>query len=274
MVCAAMKSVSPSAVLLSPMVAILAEGLLAEAAVRLLGGNAAGYLLAGVLAMTWGLVHKVGKLLIFYGPASLDIYVKGIEKLRDWLGQPGGVWGPVLLLLGLYGAAGAAAALIGMKAGSPGGTVPLRRREAGLFRPRAGGTPGYRSAALLGAHILVVAGLMVSGRLPLPLAAGLSVSYGLVCAVFYSRSAALMSRTGLWTGVALVSVLAGWLLGDWGSGLRMASRAFALALGFAAVAQELMNPRVRRALERLAGPARRSCCLCTAGAAAPRNCCR
>ncbi len=42
LVCAAMKSVSPSAVILGPMFAISAEGLLAEAGVGLLGGNAAG----------------------------------------------------------------------------------------------------------------------------------------------------------------------------------------------------------------------------------------
>ncbi len=255
LVCAAMKSVSPSAVLLSPMVAIFVEGALAELAVRLLGGNAAGYILAGGLAMSWGLVHKVGKLLLFYGPASLDIYVKGLERLRDWLGRPGGIWEPVLLLFFAYFAAGAAAALIGMRASADGARVPLKKRAADLFRPRRGdGKPGYYSAALLGLHLLVITGLMVSGRLSLAAAAGLSAVYGLVCAFFYRRSAALLSRAGLWTGIAAVSLLAGWLLGDWGPGLRMAARAFAVTLGFAAVAQELMNPRVRRALERLAGP--------------------
>ncbi|MDT8285666.1 MAG: hypothetical protein RQ748_01045, partial [Elusimicrobiales bacterium] len=240
LICAAMKSVSPSAILLSPMVAIFAEGLLAELAVRFIGGNTAGYLAAGGAAMSWGLVHKIGKLWLFYGAGALEVYVKGLERLRDWLGRPGGVWEPLLLLLAGYFAFGMAAALVGMRAAREGATVPVKKRAGELFRPRrGGGEPGDYSAAFLFLHLLAIAGLMTSGRLPLLPAAGFGLAYGLVCAFFYRRSAALLARAGMWTGIALVSVLAGWLLGDWGSGLRMAARAFAVTLGFAAVAQEL-----------------------------------
>jgi len=254
LICAAMKAVSPSAVLLSPMVAIFAEGLLAEAAVRLLGANTAGYLLAGGLAMSWGLIHKIGKLYLFYGPDSLALYVKGLEKLRSWLGQPGGLWEPLLAVLAAYFLAGIAAALLGLRAAGGGELVPLRSGGWGLF-PRGGGAASYYSASFLFLHLAVIAGLMVSGRLPLGAVLGLSLVYGFICARYYRRSAALLAKAGLWTGIAAVSLLAGWLLGDWGSGLRMAVRAFALTLGFAAVAQELLNPRVRRALERRVGPA-------------------
>ncbi len=255
LVCAAMKSVSPSAVLLSPMAAIFAEGLCAELGVRLLGGNAAGYALAGGLAMCWGLIHKIGKLYLFYGPESLAAYARGLEKLRAWLGSPGGAWGPLAALFALYFLAGAAAAFIGMRAAAPGETVPLGGAAAGAFKPRTGGPAGRYSVLLLFAHLAAVAALMASGRLPLWAAALLSAGYGLACAGFYRRSRELLFRRGLWAGLAIASVLAGLLLGDWGSGLRMAARAFAVTLGFAAVAQELLNPAVRRALERAAGPA-------------------
>lgn len=255
LICAAMKSVSPSAVLLSPMAAIFAEGVCAELGVRLLGGNAAGYVLAGGLAMSWGLVHKIVKLYLFYGPESLAVYARGLEKLRAWLGSPGGVWEPLAALLGLYFLAGALAAAIGMRAAASGDTVPLGGGAAGAFKPRVGGEAGYYSVLFLAIHLAAVAALMVSGRLPLWAAAAISGGYGLVCAAFYGRAKSILFRRGLWAGLLLASVLAGWLLGDWGSGLRMAARAFALTLGFAAIAQELMNPAVRRALERAAGPA-------------------
>jgi len=255
LVCASMKSVSPSAILLSPMVAIFAEGVCAELGVRLLGGNAAGYLLAGGLAMSWGLLHKIGKLYLFYGPESLAAYARGLEKLSAWLGSPGGAWGPLAVLFALYFLAGAASAVIGMRAASSGGTVPLGGRAPEVLAPRAGGPAGYYSALFLFAHLAAVAALMVSGLLPLWLAAALSAAYGLACAAFYRSARNLLARGGLWAGLVLASVLAGWLLGDWGSGLRMAARAFALTLGFAAIAQELMNPFVRRALERASGPA-------------------
>lgn len=255
LVCAAMKSVSPSAVLLSPMAAIFAEGVCAEIGVRLLGGNAAGYLLAGGLAMCWGLVHKIIKLYVFYGPESLAVYARGLEKLRAWLGSPGGAWEPLAALLAGYFLAGAAAALLGMRASAAGGTVPFTARGSDAFRPRSGSTAGYYSVFLLAVHLAAVAALMVSGQVRLEFAAALSAGYGLACAAFYRRSAALLARRGLWAGLLIASVLAGWLLGDWGSGLRMAARAFALTLGFAAIAQELLNPAVRRALERAGGRA-------------------
>jgi iron complex transport system ATP-binding protein len=253
LVCAAMKSVSPSAVLLSPMAAIFAEGVCAELGVRLLGGNAAGYLLAGGLAMSWGLLHKIGKLYLFYGPESLAVYARGLEKLRAWLGSPGGIWGPLAALFALYFLAGALAALLGMRASASGETVPLKARGADALKPRSGAPAAYYSVILLAVHLAAVAVLMVSGKLRLELAVSLSAGYGLACAFFYRRSAALLARRGLWAGLVSASVLAGWLLGDWGLGLRMAARAFALALGFAAIAQELLNPALRRTLERAAG---------------------
>lgn len=254
LVCAAMKSVSPSAILLSPMAAIFAEGLLAELGVRLLGGNFAGYLLAGGLAMSWGLFHKVGKLYIFYGPESLAVYSRGLEKLRAWLDMPGGIWEPLLLLLAAYFLAGMAASLIGMRAAGEGDILPVRPRGGDFFRGRAGeARAGYRSVYFLALHMLLLAGLMSSGGLTPAAVAALSAGYGLACAFLYRRSAVLLGKAGIWAGIAAASLLAGWLLGDWGAGLRMASRAFALTLGFAAVAQELMNPRVRGALERHIG---------------------
>jgi len=52
LVCALMKSVSPSAVILGPMIGILMEGVLLEAMVRLFRGRAAGYLIGGALAVS------------------------------------------------------------------------------------------------------------------------------------------------------------------------------------------------------------------------------
>ena len=50
LICALMKSISPSAVILGPMIGIAMEGALLETCVRLSGGRAAGYLLGGALA--------------------------------------------------------------------------------------------------------------------------------------------------------------------------------------------------------------------------------
>ena len=110
LVCAAMKSVSPSAVILGPMLAISAEGFLAEAGLRLLGANLAGYLLAGGLAMCGTLGYKLIRLFMLYGPDTVAVYLRGVGWLRE-LGLSGaGEWTPLAAVCGIYFAAGGAAA--------------------------------------------------------------------------------------------------------------------------------------------------------------------
>jgi nucleoside-triphosphatase THEP1 len=60
-------------------------------------------------------------------------------------------------------------------------------------------------------------------------------------------------RAGVWTGVLLVSLLAGLLLGSAQAGFYMAARAFLLTFAFAAVGTELLNPVIRLRFERLGG---------------------
>ena len=62
-----MKSISPSAVILGPMIAITMEGLVLEFSVRLLGRNLLGYAIAGALTMLGALVHKITHLFELYG---------------------------------------------------------------------------------------------------------------------------------------------------------------------------------------------------------------
>ena len=257
LICAAMKSVSPSAAIFGPMIAILMEGLLAEAGVRLLGGNAAGYLLAGGLAMCWAIAHKLGSLLIFYGPDAIAVYLRGVKWLQARFPfAAGSLWAPVLLLFAAYFLAGAVAAIAGMRA---------RREKNPAFPPsapqfvrksRSSGenvTRSYSLAALI-LHSIFVAGVMAAGReIPyLALAAGAG-GYAYFCARAYSRARSLLRQTGVWAGVLLASITAGFILGSVEAGIYMALRAFTLTLAFAAIGCELLNPSIRKFLERFGG---------------------
>ena len=86
LITALMKSISPSAVLIGPMTAIFAEGLLFELGVWLLGKNYLGFALGGVLAVASALVHKVLVLLVLYGmklvPILRNLYYFVIKQLR------------------------------------------------------------------------------------------------------------------------------------------------------------------------------------------------
>jgi nucleoside-triphosphatase THEP1 len=238
------------------MVAIAAEGFLVEAGTALLGGNAAGFLLGGGLAMSWALAHKIANMLIFYGPDAVAVYSRGLEKLRAaaGLGQ-GNIYGPLLLLLGVYFLVGAAAAVLGMRAG----TGDTAASGAGMDAEKAVRRQAPRRAfsiTALAAHIIFLVAVLAAGRsLTVWKLAAFAVVYGALCAWFYPRASALLRRPGVWGGVLAVSFLAGLVLGAPLAGLYMALRAFVLTMGFSAVGEELLNPRIRAALERFVGGA-------------------
>jgi nucleoside-triphosphatase THEP1 len=251
-----MKSISPSAVIFGPMLAISMEGFLAETGVRLIGGNPAGYGLAGGLAMSWAIVQKTGTMLLYYGPDTVTLYLRGVSWLQSKTGLvPAGAWPPLLLLLALYFLAGTLAAAAGFKAGRPSGPVPSAPRAgARELRLKPAKAAAGRSIPALIAHILLVAAIMTAGRrLPLPALCAAAAAYAGACALYYPRSGALLKRAGIWAGVLGVSLAAGLVMGSAASGCYMALRAFVLTFGFSAIGSELTNPRIRAGLEQLGG---------------------
>ena len=257
LVCAVMKSVSPSAVIFGPMIAITMEGLSAEAGVRLLGGNFAGYALAGGLAMCWALLQKIGTMLVFYGPDTLAVYVRGVKWLRAAGGLGGGnSWAPLIFLFAAYFLAGGSAALAGLRAGGTDTDAeplpaPAQIVKKGPFERGPG--RAYSVWALL-FHALLIGIVMSAGRkIPAPALCFLAAAYAAISSLAYPRVLALLKRAGVWAGVLCVSLLAGLVLGSAASGFYMALRAFILMAGFAAIGEELLNPSIRRALEKLGG---------------------
>ena len=67
LVCALMKSISPSAIILGPMIGIITEAVLLEFFIFLLGKNLLGYMIGGAFAVLSALIHKLASLLILYG---------------------------------------------------------------------------------------------------------------------------------------------------------------------------------------------------------------
>lgn len=252
LVCAAMKSVSPSAVILGPMVSIAMEGFLMEAGVALLGGNAAGYALAGGLTMLGTLTYKLVKLFMVYGPDTVRVYLRGVEWLRR-LGLPVSGAAPLLAAAAVYLLAGGASALAGLGAGGDASAGP--GASGAGFRP-AGEKPRarYHSPAVLAAHALFTAAVLASGKaVPVYALALAAAGYGALCAAVYPRARRLLGRAGLWAGVVAASAGAGLLLGSLPAGVYMALRAFLVTMGFSAISEELANPSLRRLLERLFG---------------------
>ncbi|HAH05728.1 MAG TPA: hypothetical protein DCM05_04245 [Elusimicrobia bacterium] len=245
LVCAAMKSVSPSAVIFGPMFAISVEGFLLEAGLFLGGANVFGYLLAGGLAMSWTLFQKLGGFILLYGPDAWELYAKGLEKLQAWLGTEGiSPWTPILVVWGAHMLGGGAAAVVGLRVGR-GQARPMGGSSLPAFGPKPGEEHSHSLPALF-LHAAFVAGMMSAGhKLPLWGYAGAAAAYAALCLRFYPRAVSILKKAGIWAGLLVVCALSGWLLGRWESGVMMALRVVLLTMGFSCVGTELRNPRIR-----------------------------
>ncbi|MCX5788836.1 MAG: DUF2478 domain-containing protein [Elusimicrobia bacterium] len=257
LICAAMKSVSPSAVILAPMIAISAEGFLLEAGVALGGANVLGYLLAGALAMSWPLAHKVGGAVLFYGPETIVLYTKGFAKAQAWLGfAPTNPWTPLFILWAAHLLGGCFAAAAGMRVGrtSPAASPAQASPVPAAPPPRERGAAHEHSLTALFLHLLcVMAAMSFGNKLGAPLFAVVSAAYATACVLRYPRAARLLKRLSLWTGILIAAILAGLILGRWQVGADMALRALVLTVGFACIGEELLNPVLRSWLERRGG---------------------
>ncbi|MFO8173980.1 MAG: nucleoside-triphosphatase [Longimicrobiales bacterium] len=273
LIAALMKSASPSAVLLGPMVAIAMEGALMEGGVRLLGGRVWGYALGGALAMSWTLCQKLVSLLVTYGADLVRVYQDLVTVAERQVGAvPLGPWGPILALASLNLVVGLTAGVVGSRLGS--GRPPLAKSSGSgslpvEWRRRLGGVPGSgprpRLGFLLMWGIALPLGLFSFGSLALWGKVLLAAGAILVAAARYGRALRRLARPGFWAGLLVVTMLAGTVTGalsgeegmGWGGGLLigigMSLHAVFVTMCFAALSTELSHPALRKKLEEVGG---------------------
>jgi hypothetical protein len=217
LICALMKSVSPSAVILGPMVGILTEGLLVAASVRLLGGNAAGYMVGGALAVSWSFIHKIINAVIAFGPDVVRLYVEVYAYTSRLLGVTRfGPFDLVATLFALECLAGAAAAVVGMRLATrpppAAGSVAVTAGRVDTAERVTSARFAWSIPRLSAFAAGLVGGMIVLGRLPLPLAALYAVVYAGLVIRSYPRALARLKQPVFWIPVVGVLLLAGLLV--------------------------------------------------------------
>ncbi len=265
LIAAAMKAVSPSAVLLGPMVAIVMEGVAFEVGLALARGGWPGVVLAGALAMSWTFVHQVASLLLTYGLNLVEVYTRLVQLIEAQLGPlPMGAWGPFAAVALLNVVVGVAAAAAGWRAAGRRG-IELPEPGAGTSqvfpvpRPRTPITPHLGALAAL--VVALPGGLLALARLPLP--AGAAVVAGILALLALRWGAALrrLARPRFWLGILVLTgvTAVAFQVGSAGpqavaEGVRVAFvmtvRAMLVTACFAAVGVELANPRLQRWMAR------------------------
>ncbi len=264
LICALLKSISPSAIILGPMIGIFTEALLLELAVLLLGHNLLAYSVGGALAVFSALLHKVVSLLILYG---FDL-VRILEALYTYAIKQIGIKnlpGEKLLWIIsiLYLLAGMLAAIAGywvsrlslkeVKDDKRHGYLKLNNEKTFINKTE---NQKY-SVWLLGLNMFAIILLlyMINNHYIIP-ALILAAVYLAFVFYHYRHSLRYLKKPLFWIQFIVITMVASLLLdsitqGTFFSvkglmvGLNMNFRALIIILGFSAISTELRNPVIR-----------------------------
>jgi nucleoside-triphosphatase THEP1 len=261
LICAVMKSISPSAVIVGPMVGIFMEGVLLETGIRVFGLAFPGLIVGGALAVSWSMIQKVISLVITFGFNIVLLY----DRLFDFASRSLGMnrFGSIDLVLALFGINllfGAVVAVIAVRIGRR-----ARTATPGIaLRPEAEGKTSYGltldprqqfSLPLLALNAAaLVTGLIMISTSPFWSGSLFVAIYAFLTLQRYRRSLQRLNRPKLWIGLAAIMLLSGLLLDSLrGPGLQwswdglligatMTLRAVLVVLGFSVLSIELRNP--------------------------------
>ena len=265
LIAALLKSMSPSAIILGPMIGIFSEAVIIELFLLILGRNLPGYLIAGGFAVLSALFHKIVSLLVTYGFDLViiveQLYKYLVRQLGMTQGNPELLVGSVMLAYFLLG-------MLGAVLGFLGGKIALRRVEQMKFEiaPRKdknffeeSGTQ-KTSPWLLLFHVFAIIGcLYLLNIYPLHYAFLPSLIYAGFCLYWYRGSMRSFRKPSFWIWFMAITLLAAvfwnglstgeiWNMEGLLVGLRMNLRAVVILTGFASVSTELRNPIIRTVL--------------------------
>ncbi len=266
-ICALMKSISPSAIIMGPMIGIFTEALIMELFIFVLGRNIIGYTIGGALAVTSTLIHKLVSLLILYGFDFLKIlynlYLFGVKQIGLEQLSPSymvAVITAIYILLGMSGAIGGY--LTGRKylktrKDSGGSKEVILETGNQLFSKPTG--HNY-SAILLVVNMAAIIIILLLVNADMLIAASASaILYVSFCIIHYRNSLRRLRKISFWLTFFVITFAAAFLWNGFSNGaffttegllvgLRMNARAIILIIGFASISVELKNPVIKSIL--------------------------
>lgn len=268
LICALMKTMSPSAVIFGPMIAIFVEGVLLEFAVRLLGRNYAGFITGAVLAASWSFVQKILNFLIFYGFNIVELYKSIMQYAEKQLNIAfDTLWLPVFLLFAVYVAIGFISAITGIRTGKklksrPIEYKPLRHNNI-VFRQKNKSDNEFRFSIiwLLGSFFFMVIALTLISYTQWYIWSTFVVLLSLIWVNRYKRAMRQIMRPRFYIFFVLITMLTAFAFSSFPTqsmswqqamiiGVQMNFRATVLILGFTVLGTELYNPLIRSFLGR------------------------
>jgi nucleoside-triphosphatase THEP1 len=262
-ICAIMKTMSPSAIIFGPMIAIFSEAALLEISVRLFGRTLVGYISGAMLAMSWNLFQKIANFIIFYGFNIVDLYTSMIKFAQKQLNIHSEiVWLPPIVLLILYCVFGLVSALVGIKIGrqilkQPASYKSLRVNNINSeSQNKAESEFNYSLIWLLADIFLIIGSLVLLNYASFIFWSSSIIGIVTLWAFRYKRALRQLSKPKFWIFFLLITMLSAFIftkvIADSDSleqglllGLQMNFRAVIIIVGFSVLGTELYNPGIR-----------------------------
>ena len=256
---ALMKSNSPSAVILGPMIAITVEGFIMELAVRIVGRNVTGYITAGMLTMVGILVHKIVRLFMLFGWDIFLIYEEMFIYATNILGfMPIQPVHAVTVLFIVYAFIGALAAFLGYRLGQ---RAKKEQHDDYASSPEVNANQWQQPSEEIEYStqflvlLVVVIPLLLLGLSVLSLSSALLLTLPWFVFIFWRYRFAMrqLKKWLFWMQLLVILVLAWFFSKTSGGGLEgrlialssgmvMVLRALVVVTGFAAISTELRSP--------------------------------
>ena len=266
-ICALMKSISPSALILGPMIGILTEALLVELFIFVFGKNLAGYMIGGAFAVLATLFQKLISLLILYGFDFIkilsDLYSFTVKQIK--LEQLSSI-SLIILITVIYSITGMAGAVAGYMAGSKylktksqsdlNSDVVLQSKNQLSDQPVS---QNYSLIFLLINLFSIITILFLMNFNFIFAASISSIIYIGFCILKYKKSLKRLKKISFWISFIFITLAAAFLWNGFSHGaffseegliigLKMNARAVILIIGFASISVELKNPVIKSVL--------------------------
>ncbi len=262
-ICALLKTMSPSAVIFGPMVAIFTESVILETFVRLMGKTYGGYILGSMAAMSWNLFQQIINYIIFYGSNIIEIYTRLLKMAQKQLNiQTDIVWLPIIILLVSYALFGSFAAIVGILVGrkmlrQPSPDIPVYAGEASKDKSGPQENSFSYSLVWLFADVaLIVTSFFLLSKTSWMVWGTTIIAIIIVWSFRYKRALRQLSKPKFWIFFVLITLLTAFVFTKAGTGkdalrkgiltgIEMNFRAAVIILGFSVVGKELYNPLIR-----------------------------
>ena len=263
LICALMKSVSPSAVIFGPMIAILSEAFLLEFAVRVIGRNMIGFMVGSLLAMSWNFFQKIANYLIYYGFNIVDLYANMVKFAEKQLHMHfDTVWMPIIILWIFYLFFGVLSAGIGIYIGKTASakSIPMlsadKRRMADIKARSKTPDTNYSLWWLAFNFAGMISALVFMNNTGIAWWFTVGIVLIGIWAMRYKSALRPLMKPKFWIFFVAITMLSSFLFAKFQSdelsiadglmvGLQMNFRAAIMIVGFSVVGKELSNPVIR-----------------------------